>query len=187
MDLKAILKEQGYTDEQIQAILDAMGKNKIYTTSVENPEETIAKLQEDAKRLEAENKNAQQKAGEGDESAAEMIKKLQAEVYRSRIETAAIIGLTKAGAQDVDYLMYKAEKAGELQKLKVDENGKVTGTDELVDGLKKSHAAQFAAPDKQQEPPARTGIKKLENSGVVDDEPKTLEEAISQKLSMSEE
>ena len=186
MDLKAILKEQGYTDEQIQAILDAMSKNKIYTTSVENPEEIITKLQEDAKRLEAENKNVQQ-AGEGDESAAEMIKKLQAEVHRSRIETAAIIGLTKAGAQDVDYLMYKAEKAGELQKLKVDDNGKVTGADELVDGLKKSYAAQFAVSDKQQEPPARTGIKKLENSGVTEDEPKTLEEAVSQKLSMSEE
>lgn len=186
MDLKQILKEQGYTDEQIQAILDAMNKNKIYTTSVENPEDTIAKLQEEAKRLEAESKDTV-KTGEPDESATEMIKKLQAEVHRGKIETAAIIGLTKAGAQDVDYLMYKAEKAGELQKLKVDENGKVTGADELVDGLKKSYAAQFTVPDKQTELPVRTGIKKLEESAVPDDEPKTLEEAVSQKLSMSDE
>lgn len=182
MDLKGLLKSQGYTDEQIQAVLSAMKENGIYASSVENPDETIKKLQEDNEQLKAA-KNDSQKPSEGDASAGELIKQLQDEVRRSRLETAAIIGLTRAGAVDVDYLMYKAEKSGELQKLKLDENGNVAGADELVGSLKKNYAAQFAETSGQPATPVRTGIKKLEEAAAADEEPQTLEEAIALKLS----
>lgn len=182
MDLKQILKNQGNTDEQIRAVLNAMKENGVYTSSVENPDETIRKLQEDNKQLSAEKDNPQ-KQGKDDVSAVETIKKLQDEIHKSKIETAAIIGLTKAGALDVDYLMYKAEKSGELKNLKVDENGMVAGTEELVGSLMKNYAVQFKKTSEQQEIPVRTGIKKLERTEAPDDEPATLEEAIAQKFS----
>ena len=52
MDLRAILKKQGFTDDQIKAIMDEMSANKLYVSSVENPEETIRKLQEEKGKLE---------------------------------------------------------------------------------------------------------------------------------------
>jgi len=67
-------------------------------------------------RLKAESKKRQSE--KEDASAGETIRQLQEEIRRGRIETAAIIGLTKAGAMDVDYLMYKAEKSGELRGVK---------------------------------------------------------------------
>ena len=79
--------------------------------------------------------------------------------------------------------MYKAEKAGEIEKLKVDENGKVVGTEELVNSLMKNHAAQFKSASDQPEVPIRAGIKKLDKSAVPDEEPTNLEEAIAQKFS----
>lgn len=182
MGLKEILKSQGYTDEQIQAVVNAMKENGIYTASVENSEETIRKLQTDNEQLKNEMDSLQKQKKE-DVSAVETIKKLQDEIHKGKIETAAIIGLTKAGALDVDYLLYKAEKAGELKKLKVDENGKVAGTEELVDGLKKNYAAQFKSETSQPEMIVRAGIKKLEKNDLPDDEPATLEEAIAQKFS----
>lgn len=182
MGLNEILKSQGYTDEQIQAVVKAMKENGIYTASVENSEETIRKLQTDNEQLKNEMDSLQKQKKE-DVSAVETIKKLQDEIHKGKIETAAIIELTKAGAMDVDYLLYKAEKAGDLKKLKVDENGKVSGTEELVDGLKKNYAAQFHNETGQSEMIVRAGIKKLEKNDLPDDEPVTLEEAIAQKFS----
>lgn len=186
MGLEGILKKQGYTDEQIQTILDAMKENGVYISSVENPEETINKLKEDYSHLNAEYESLKD-SNKDDASASETIKKLQDEVNRGKLETAAIMELTRAGALDVDYLMFKAEKSGEFQKLHLDENGKITGVDELISSLKKNHAAQFTDSLKQQEILVRTGIKKLESAEVSDDEARTLEEAIAQKYSDEDE
>ncbi|MCI8358071.1 MAG: hypothetical protein HFI51_07990 [Lachnospiraceae bacterium] len=182
MSLKEILKSQGYTEEQIQTIMNAMKENGIFTAFVENPEETIRKLQADNEQLRTEMGSLQEQKKK-DVSAVETIKKLQDEIRKGKIETAAIIGLTKAGAMDVDYLLYKAEKAGDLKKLKVDEAGKVSGTEELVDGLKKNYAAQFKSETGRPEMIVRAGIKKLEKDDLPDDEPANLEEAIAQKYS----
>ncbi len=179
MGLKEILKSRGYTDEQIQKIMDDMKENGIHTSSAEDPDGTIRQLREDNERLKAESEKRQSE--KEDASAGETIRQLQEEIRRGRIETAAIIGLTKAGAMDVDYLMYKAEKSGELQKLKIGEDGKVTGAEEFVNGLKKSHAAQFTD-QKASGIPVRTGIKKLEETDTPE-EPGTLEEAIAWELS----
>lgn len=175
MGLKEILKKQGYSDEQIQTVLNAMKENGIFTSSVENPEETIKKLQEENETLQSSRE---------DTGAVEEVKKLKETIQKDRRDTAMIIALTKAEAADVDYLMYLAERSGSLEKLKVEEAGKVSGAEELVEDLKKNYAGQFPAEGKQQEGKLiRTGVKKLENQTDNTMEPQTLEEAIAQKLS----
>ena len=94
MSLKEILKSQGYTEEQIQTIMNAMKENGIFTAFVENPEETIRKLQADNEQLRTEMGSLQEQKKK-DVSAVETIKKLQDEIRKGKIETAAIIGLTK--------------------------------------------------------------------------------------------
>lgn len=113
MDLRAILKKQGYTDEQIKAIMDEMSANKLYVSSVENPDETISRLQEEKAKLKEDarqQKPAKEQAALPDATAAEEIRKLQETVRQGQINTQLIVALTKAHASDVDYLMYQAEK-----------------------------------------------------------------------------
>lgn len=187
MDLKAILKAQGYTDEQIKTIMDELAANKLYVSSVENPEETIRKLQEEKTKLEEDEKK--KLADPPDTTAAEEIRKLQETVRQGRINTQLIVALTKAHATDVDYLMYQAEKTGEISKVSIGDDGKVTGVDELVNSLKKNHAGQFedTKPDAGQF--VRAGVKKLEAGDPADDEaePQTLEEAFARMYSGDEE
>lgn len=95
MGLKEILKSRGYTDEQIQKIMDDMKENGIHTSSAEDPDGTIRQLREDNERMKAESEKRQSE--KEDASAGETIRQLQEEIRRGRIETAAIIGLTKAG------------------------------------------------------------------------------------------
>lgn len=192
MDLRAILKKQGFTDDQIKAVMDEMSANKLYVSSVEDPEETIRKLQEEKGKLEEDVK--QQKAEKklpdpADTSAAEEIKKLQETVRQGKINTQLIVALTKAHAVDVDYLMYQSEKTGEIRNIKIDDSGKVTGVDELVAGLKKNHAGQFEEPKTDSGQLVRAGIKKLETGDAAGDDaaPQTLEEAIAREYSGDEE
>lgn len=191
MDLKAILKKQGYTDEQIKAVMDEMSANKLYVSSVEKPEEAIRKLQEEKTKLEEAAKKQSAKEGAVDPdavSAIEEIKKLQETVRKGKIDTQLIVALTKANAADVDYLMYQAEKSGEMQNIKVDDSGKVTGVDELVASLKKNYAGQFEDPKTDAGQLVRAGIKKLETGDPADDEaaPQSLEEAYARMYSGDE-
>lgn len=192
MDLRAVLKEQGYTDEQIKAVMDAMSANRLYVSSVENPEETITRLQEEKEKLEEDAKQ-QKAAGEQaalpDTTAAEEIRKLQETVRQGQINTQLIVALTKAHAADVDYLMYQAEKTGEISKVRIGDDGKVTGVDELVDSLKKNHAGQFEDPGTDAGQFVRAGIKKLETGDVSGDDaaPQTMEEAFARMYSGDEE
>ncbi len=187
MDLKAILKKQGYTDEQIKAVMDEMSANKLYVSSVENPEETIKHLQEEKAALEETAKGQKEKKDPeaADTSAAEEIRNLKEAVRQGKINTQLIVALTKAHALDVDYLMYQAEKTGQIKSIKIDDDGRVTGVEELVAGLKKNHAGQFEEAKTDTGQLVRTGVKKLEtgDEAVEGDAPVTLEEAIARKYS----
>ncbi len=190
MGLREILKKQGFTDEQIKAIMDDLAEHDLHVSSVENPEETIRKLQEEKEKLlEAakQQKEVEKPADPPDATAAEEIRKLQETIQKGKIDTQLIVALTKARATDVDYLMYQAEKTGEIEKIKVGEDGKVTGVDDLVAALKKNHAAQFETTPAATDLLVREGVKKLETSNVEDTTPQTLEEAIAQKYSGDEE
>lgn len=67
---------------------------------------------------------------------------LQKEVKQAKIDAAVQIALAKNKAIDVDYLLFKAKSSD--KKVDTDENGNVTGVDELVTALKTSCPAQFA-------------------------------------------
>lgn len=190
MDLKKILKELGYTDEQIKAVLDAMEVEKLYVSSVEKPEDTIRQLQEEKAKLEQKNtelqKGTEAKAsGKTEETAAE-IRKLQETVQKAQVNLQLVKALTKANAADVDYMIYQAERSGRMKDVKLNDDGSISGVDELVAGLKKDFAAQFTAGQDNAQGLVRTGIKKLEEQTAADDTPQTLEEAIAQRLSAEE-
>lgn len=192
MGLKEILKNLGYTDEQIKAVIDAMTENKLHVSSVENPEDTIRQLQEEKAALEGENaklqKSPDRQTDPAGQSAAEEIRKLKETIQQGKINTKLIVELTKAHALDVDYMMYQDEKTGAVKGIKVDDNGNVSGVEELVENLKKSHSGQFeVAAQENGAAMKRTGIKKLENAAQAEDVPQTLEEAIAQKYSGEEE
>lgn len=192
MSLKEILKKQGYTDEQIKMVMDEMATNKLYVSSVENPEETIKQLQQEKAGLEKAAKERKEKKSPEeavDASAVEEIRNLKEAVRQGKINTQLIVALTKARALDVDYLMYQAEKTGQIKDIKIDDSGKIIGVDELVASLKKSHAGQFEASKEGDEMLSRVGVKKLETGDAAseDDAPITLEEAIARKYSGDEE
>lgn len=48
--------------------------------------------------------------------------------------------LVAAGAVDVDYLVFKAKEKGEI---KLGDDGKIKGEDDLITGLKTQHPAMF--------------------------------------------
>lgn len=192
MELEKILKEQGYTDEQIKALLDAMAAGKLYVSAVEKPEDTIRQLQEAKTKLEQENAKLQQgiesqaqASGKGEETAAE-IRKLQETVQKAQVNLQLVKALTKANAADVDYMIYQAERSGRMKDVKLNDDGSISGVDELVEGLKKDFAAQFTARQDNAQGLVRTGIKKLDGQAADNDTPQTLEEAIAQKLSAEE-
>lgn len=54
MKFEELLKKQGLTDEQVNAVLSRMKENKIYTTSLENADVRYNKLKEDKKDLETQ-------------------------------------------------------------------------------------------------------------------------------------
>lgn len=197
------MKKLGYTDEQISTVTAELQKNNLAVTANQDAGAETKKLQEELAALRAENsalkeaqKNAAgtkkepdaakagQDAGNTSEAAAE-VKKLREQMEAERIRAAAVLELTKAHAQDVDYMMYLAEKDGSLKGLKIGDDGKVAGAAELVDTLKKAHAAQFTA-EQTAGSLTRTGIKKLEGQAGQETEPETLEEAIAQKYAEEE-
>lgn len=190
MELEKILKEQGYTEEQVKAILDAMAAGKLYVSSVEKPEDTIRQLQETKAKLEQENAQLQKEtaakgAGKEVEAAAE-IKQLQETVKKAQLNLQLVKALTKEGAADVDYMVYQAERSGRMKDVKLEDDGSISGMDTLVEGLKKDFSAQFSAGKDHAQGLVRTGLKKLEEQAAADDAPQTLEEAIAQKLSEEE-
>lgn len=187
MDLRKILKELGYTDDQVKGIVDAMAVAGLHVSSVEKPEDTIRQLQEEKKRLEKDNA-ALQKAKDGQdtdkagESAAE-IKRLQETVRKTQMNLQLVKALTKANAADVDYMLYQAEKSGRMKDIRFDDDGSLSGVDELVEGLRKDFSAHFTQEQSTGQGLVRTGIKKLDGQERADDIPQTLEEAIARKLS----
>lgn len=186
MELEKILKGLGYTEEQVKGILDAMAAGNLYVSSVEKPEETIRQLQEEKRKLEKDNAGLKEAAGSASgktgEAAAE-IKRLQDTVKETQASLQLVKVLTKAHADDVDYMLYQAEKSGRMKDVKFNDDGSLSGVDELVEGLKKDFAAHFTREQPAGQGLVRTGIKKLDIQEKADDTPQTLEEAIALKLS----
>lgn len=84
-------------------------------------------------------------------------------------ENALKFALLSAGAVDVDYLVFKAKEKGEI---KLGDDGKIKGEDDLISGLKTQHPAMFEASNQQQNNNGNRRV--LENNLPGGDKDKTV-------------
>lgn len=86
-----------------------------------------------------------------------------------KTENALKFALVAAGAVDVDYLVFKAKEKGEI---KLGDDGKIKGEDDLISGLKTQHPTMFEASNGNQQ---QSGSRKiLENNLPGGDKDKTV-------------
>lgn len=96
------------------------------------------------------------------------ITNLKKENEELKTENALKFALLSAGAVDVDYLVFKAKEKGEI---KLGDDGKIKGEDDLISGLKTQHPTMFEASNNQQQNGNR---KVLENNLPGGDKDKTV-------------
>lgn len=134
--------------------------------------QTANGLIEELKKGTSKDEGLQGKIGEYENT----ILTLQAENAKLKTEGALKVALLDAGAKasDIDYLMFKASADG--KEMKIGEDGKLKGQDDLISGLKTQFPAQFA-------PDQTKNIQEHKLEGGADGagagaEPKTLAEAL---------
>ena len=155
MTLSEILKAKGVADDVVQAVLDDMKANKVYTSNEENIDVRYNKLKTDHEAVVKERDEGKtliedlQKKNKDNETLQQQIadykaqvEKIQAELEETKLDSEISSGLLAAGvkSEDVDYLTFKLKAKGEL---KLDENGKIQGWDDKVAGLKTQFPNQF--------------------------------------------
>lgn len=160
MTLTEILKQNGLNDEQIQKITGDMKANKVFTSGEENIDIRFGKLKTEHDGKLAELAEAQKlieemkKASKGNEDLQSKIgtyesqvAALQAELEKTKLESAIKVELLSEKALDVDYLTFKLKEKGELS---LDEDGKIKGWADKIAGLKTQFPTQFdSAANKQ--------------------------------------
>lgn len=154
----ADLSEGGYVskDKYTNLETDLSGK----TSELEKANNLIEELRKSA----GKNDETQQKISDY-KSEIETLKQENAEL---KTENALKFALVAAGAVDVDYLVFKAKEKGEI---KLDDDGKIKGEDDLISGLKTQHPAMFGASNNTQ----KSGNRQiLENNLPGGDKDKTV-------------
>lgn len=156
MTLQEILRAKGIADADIESIISEMKVNKIYTTIHENMDVRYPKLKGDYDNLNTRHNELltnnqdvgvlQGKITEYETTIANLSK----QVEDQKIDSAMDRKLTSAGAkpEDFDYLKFQWRKKGEIN---LDDNGEVKGGDDVINGLKTQHPAQFATTGNQRE------------------------------------
>lgn len=96
---------------------------------------------------------------------------LKAENTELKTENALKFALVAAGAVDVDYLVFKAKEKGEI---KLDDNGKIKGEDDLISGLKTQLPSMFGTSGSNQQQNNNGNRKILENNLPDGDNNKTV-------------
>lgn len=156
---KDIEKHKGDSDKY-KADLDAKGKEH---------DEALALIE----KLKGENAgNEQLQASVKDYE--NKVAALTAENEQLRVDKALEVALLaeKAKSGDIDYLMFKIK--AEHKDLKLDENGKVKGIDDIISGAKTSYAGNFETVAKKTYEP-----NKLPKGEPTEAEPTSLVEAIA--------
>lgn len=197
MTLQEILKAQGLSDEQIAKVLSNMKENKIYTAGEENLDTRYGKLKTDHEGVSKQLEEAQElikqlKKGTGDNEDLQgkikeyetKVSELTAENEKLKVENALKVALLDAGAKadDLDYLMYKAGTGG--RELKIGDDGRLKGQDDLIAGLKTQYSGNFVAADQKkiQENKLKTG----EDDAGGSADPKNLAEALQMQYENKE-
>lgn len=153
MTIAEILKAKGLDDETISAIQEDMKANSIFTASEENLDVRYGKLKTQHDCTAAELTEAQKliaelkKSTKGNEDLQgkitgyeSQVAQLQAELEKTKLESAIKVELLSAKALDVDYLAFKLREKGELE---LDDQGKIKGWDDKVAALKTQFPTQF--------------------------------------------
>lgn len=165
----ADLSEGGYVskDKYTSLETDLAGK----TTELTKANELIAELKKSA----GKDDETQQKIATYETEIADL-KKENAEL---KTENALKFALMAAGAVDVDYLVFKAKEKGEI---KLTEDGKIKGEDDLITGLKTQHPAMFQVSNGNQQ----NNRKILENNLPNGDNDKTVTKEQFLKMGFNE-
>lgn len=129
--------------------LEAMLTGK--TTELEAANNLIAELKKSNKG----NEGLQQQISTYEGQVAQ----LQAELEKTKLESAIKVELLSAKALDVDYLTFKLKEKGELA---LDENGKIKGWDEKLSSLKTQFPTQFESGGGD----SNNGFTPYENNGL---------------------
>ena len=191
--MEELLKELGYTADQIKAILDGMKGKKLFITSEENMDIRYQKLKEqhDSKNTELDEankliKSLQDSAKNNDVDGMKTkisdyektIADLQEQIKANNIKNQLALELKDAGVTDESYIAFKIE-----QKLKADnknfeltDDGKIRGIKELIDAEKKVSPNFFKSETKKE-----VDVKDLGKAAEqLEDEPKNLKDALTQ-------
>lgn len=97
---------------------------------------------------------------------------LKTENTELKTENALKFALVAAGAVDVDYLVFKAKEKGEI---KLDDNGKIKGEDDLISGLKTQLPSMFGTSGSNNQQQNNNGNRKIfENNLPGGDNNKTV-------------
>lgn len=155
MNFTEILKAQNLTDEQIVKISAEMKSNKIYLASEENMDVRYNKLKLESEQNAQELAKSQaliselQKGNKGNEELQAKVKGYEAEIAklkeaneRQKVESALDRILLESNVQDVDYVKFKIKEKG--TELKVDEQGNLVGSKDIIDALKVQLPNQFS-------------------------------------------
>lgn len=195
--MEELLKELGYTEEQIKAIIEGMTNKKIYTSNEENidlrysklndnfklKEEELTKANELIKQLQDGNKNnedLQTKVTDYETELAQMKKKQQDKDIENALKFELL--KNKAKADDIDYLIFKI-KSDKEQKIELDEKGNLK--DFKIEDFKKQFKGNF-----EDESSALVDVKKLgggQEQPGGNKEPETLLDALKDRYASNDE
>lgn len=162
MTLNEILNANGVAEEVVTAILAAMKENRIFTASEENLDIRYNKLKTEhesaTKQLTEANAtiDSLQKSTKGQEEAQKEITAYKQQVVQLNQQLAvekwrnlARIGLMQAGADDIDYVLYKLEegmtKDGKERKLT--DAGEIDGWADLLKNVQTQLPKRFPTSD----------------------------------------
>ena len=196
--MEELLKELGYTEEQIKAIIDGMKNKKIFTTAEENADIRLQKLNDDftakdgelTKANELIQKLQKDNKGNGDlqkkiEDYETEITQMKKEQEQDKIDNAIKIALlsNKAKADDIDYLMFKIKNSE--NKIELDDKGNLKNFD--VEDIKKTYKNNFESKAEE-----FVDVKKLGSDGKragngEKEEPETLLDALKEKYAPKDE
>lgn len=161
MTLHEILKAKGLDDAAVESVIGEMKQNKIFTAGEENLDVRYGKLKTDHDTATSELEKANgliaelKKANTGNEELQGKVTTYESEIATLKAENLAIktdaalkVALFDAGAKasDIDYLIFKAKEKGDV---KIGDDGKVKGQEELITGLKTQCPTQFATPEQK--------------------------------------
>ena len=155
----ADLSEGDYVSKDKYASLETDLSGK--TTELEKANNLIEELKKSA----GKDDETKQKITAYETEIADL-KKENAEL---KTENALKFALVAAGAVDVDYLVFKAKEKGEI---KLGDDGKIKGEDDLISGLKTQHPTMFEASNGNQQQSGNRKI--LENNLPGGDKDKTV-------------